>query len=50
MDIEVELRELGSGKYLIELSDRPDVLGPLSRAEMRSIFEALEEWMEDLEL
>lgn len=49
MDIDVELRELGSGKWMIELSDRPDILGPLSKHELRAIFEALEEWMEYME-
>lgn len=47
MDPTVEVIELGNGRYLLEIEDRPDVLGPLTKKELLAILEALEEWAEE---
>ena len=45
--MDVEIIELSNGRFLVEIEDRPDALGPLTRAELVALYEALEEWIEE---
>lgn len=47
MEIEVDIHELADGRYLVELSSRGDVLGPLTAKELEALHEALALWMEE---
>lgn len=46
-DPSAEIIELGNGRFLVEIEDRPDALGPLTRRELLALYEALEEWVEE---
>ena len=47
MNPTAEIVELANGRYLIEIDDRPDALGPLTRQELNALYEVLEEWLEE---
>ena len=49
MDLTVEIIELANKRFLVEIEDRPDALGPLTRQELVALYEALEEWIEEAE-
>ena len=38
--------ELQTGRFLVEVDFRPDVLGPFTKSELRAIKEALEDYFE----
>jgi hypothetical protein len=46
--LEAEVRPLDGGQFIIELEDRPDVLGPLSREELEAVEEAIRDYLEEV--
>ena len=46
-EVYAELTELHDGRWMVELSNRSEVLGPFTVKEIRALLEALEEWQED---
>ena len=45
--MEVDIIPLDGHRYLIEVEDRSDVFGPLSKRELIAIYETLEEFLEE---
>ena len=43
----VEIVELGDRRFLLEIEDRPDALGPLTRQEILAIAEAIDAWLSE---
>ena len=46
-DIWAELKETWDGQFYIELSTKSDVIGPLTKAELYAIVEAIKEQFSD---